>query len=94
MAWIIKPDGQVATEIDPKQITLAKAQEIVGGYVERIKLLDGSVMLVNEEGKMHSLPPNWAATAMYARGTAVSDLVVGTVLHIPKDQLKGAGWGR
>lgn len=38
--------------------TLEQLQDLVGGYVEAIYQSDGTVLLVNEEGKLQDLPIN------------------------------------
>ena len=38
--------------------TLEQLQDLVGGYVEAIYQSDGTVLLVNEEGKLQNLPIN------------------------------------
>ena len=38
--------------------TLEQVQDLVGGYVEAIYQIDGTVLLVNEEGKLQNLPIN------------------------------------
>ena len=41
-----------------EKISLESAQNTVGGYVERVRCPDGTVLLVNEEGRLNGLPVN------------------------------------
>lgn len=82
MAQLIKANGEVET-IKPKNGTdfsLEELQGYVGGYIEIVQLHKentGHIMVVNEEGKLHHLPINHIATALYGlRDTIVGDVVV------------------
>lgn len=70
--------------------TLEELQKIVGGYIEVVRLDDGAIMIINEEGKLHGLPPNERATriAHAAHAVAYSDEIVGPVAIIKDDQLR------
>lgn len=57
--------------------TLKAFQDIVGGYIEEVPLAGNLRMIVNEEGKLLSLPKNKAATELYQRK---SDYIVGTAI--------------
>lgn len=68
MAQIIKTDGTIE-EIGDGKITLAAAQEAVGGYIEVVTLSDGEdVLVVNEEAHLfpptNPLPLNTVATML------------------------------
>ena len=52
--------------------TLESAQKFVGGYVECITFPNGDVLIVNEEGKLMSLPLNPEGTAL-GRSTFTKD---------------------
>ncbi len=76
MATLLKTDG-TATEVKPangKKFTLAEAQALVGGYVERVRARNG-FLLVNEEGLLKGLPWNLAASGMVGF-TLVGDVVL------------------
>ena len=75
--------------------TLEQAQEFVGGYVEGITFPNGDYLIVNEEGKLKSLPVNEEATKLwrstftedkYAFG--FDDFVVGPAILIKANALK------
>ena len=52
--------------------TLESAQEFVGGYVEGITFPNGDYLIINEEGKLKSLPVNEEATKLW-RSTFTED---------------------
>ena len=56
--------------------TLEAFQDIVGGYIEVVPLPGNLRMIVNEEGKLLSLPKNKAATELYQ----ISDYIAGTAI--------------
>lgn len=68
-----------------EEISLESAQEIVGGYVERVRCPDGSILLVNEEGLLYGLPVNEEASAI------AGQMIVGNVIHFAKGC--GRSWG-
>ena len=70
---------------DKQSPSLKEAQEIVGGYVERINLQSGDAMLVNEEGLLQELPYNDKASFLADR------LVVGDVCVVKKE-IRGEDW--
>ena len=52
-------------------------QDIVGGYIEAVHLNDALVLVCNEEGRLHNLPP----TARCAAGEIVGPCFVAKVHH-------------
>ncbi len=82
MAEIIKSDGaRVPTcPKNGKTFQLEEMQGIVGGYIETIRLLDGRVMVLNEEGKLKGLPVNHMATSVAGASIFTHDVLVGDVL--------------
>lgn len=83
MAKIIRPDG-TEIEVKPKNGTdfsLEELQSIVEGYIEPI-YYEHAVMVVNEEGFMKNLKPNWKATEI------AQQIIVGNVLICAYDQIK------
>jgi|TARA_Y100000310_G_scaffold50681_2_gene46730 hypothetical protein len=61
---------------------LAQLQSIVDGYIELVYLLNGQIMVVNEEGLVRQLPVNQAATEI------ASQLIVGNVILIEGDEIE------
>lgn len=51
---ILEPNKQPYTKTIAND--LKSCQEIVGGYIEAVTLKDGSIMIVNEDGKIMGLP--------------------------------------
>lgn len=83
MATIYRANG-AALRYEPRAgnegFTLAELQGIVGGYIEMVRLWDGRVMVVNEEGLLRGLPFNRDATTLYHLGRVTTDPIVGDVL--------------
>lgn len=81
---IIKADGTTTPVVPSKgtRFTLTEVQEIVDGYVERLRLSRGEVMLVDEEGVLKEKPVNRSASEIAGR------MIVGDVLLLPR----GMGW--
>lgn len=84
IAMWIKADGQTipVVPLKGKKFTLKEVQDMVGGYVERLRLPHAEVMLVNEDGLAMGLAANDAASRL--AGTTI----VGDVVVLPK----GMGW--
>jgi hypothetical protein len=74
-----EPDEQIRL-VKPKGTfwTREELQEMVGGYIEIVKTIDGRVMVINEMGKLLNLPLNKQATRIYLYGR--SDPIVGPAL--------------
>lgn len=69
-AFVIDVDG-TETPIKPKNgktFTLAEIQAAIGGgYVEMVRLPDGRMMFVDEDGLMKRLVPNMQASVLCGR---------------------------
>ena len=92
MATIIYPDRRKVI-IEPKNGTdfrLDQLQEIVGGYIEVLRLGDEHLMVVNENGKYSELEYNPAATELAIKHQAImyNDFIVGTVLICKVNEIK------
>lgn len=85
MAQLIKADGETR-QVAPKNgryFELDELQELVDGFIENVYLSDGSIMVVNEDGKALGFPINKKATDMaddviLPWDVIVGDAVVGT----------------
>lgn len=81
MAKLIKTDGAV-TEITPKRgkrFSLKEVRELIGcELVEFAHIHDGSgsVLLVDEEGKIFGKPINYTASALYKWGIIAGDAIL------------------
>lgn len=75
MTAIIKNPGQPAftRQIDNE---LSALQDLVGGYIQTVYLPHGVIMIVNEEGKLMNLKPNFRLE---------HDLIVGTAVFVSAD---------
>ncbi|HSZ58581.1 MAG TPA: DUF3846 domain-containing protein [Tepidisphaeraceae bacterium] len=88
MATLWKTDGtsQVVTPKQGTEFTLAELKAFVGGYIEIVRLDEGSLMVVNESGLLENLPLNNMGTQLYRQmafrntGRRCDDPVVGDVL--------------
>lgn len=92
MAMWISVDGKIDTEtpLETGEKLLPQLQKFVGGYIEEVHLNDGSVMIINEEGALESLPNNVVATSLlYTTGTyvlTVNGYLQGPVLHVTEEE--------
>ena len=85
---IYKANGEVI-ETSPKNgtyYTLEELKEIVGGYIEIVRLNKNEIMIVNEEGKLNNLPYNDNATLRF-RFFKTTDFIVGDALVCDKDRI-------
>ena len=81
-AKIYKADGSII-DVKPNNGTdfsLEELQEIVGGYIEIVGLMDNEIMVINEEGKLIDLPFNENATQLYQEVDGFYDYIAGDVL--------------
>ena len=76
MATVIKPEGSTYELGDPTSLKVL--QGAVEGYLEPVRLSDGRLMYVNEDGRLNRLPPNPAASLL-ARQDIVGSVVVLTL---------------
>ena len=84
MAIQIHPNGTSDTVLpsEGQRFTLKELQSIVGGYVERLMLLEtGLVMYINEEGTIMGLPANPVASMIFGR-PLVGEVIVGSPLEL------------
>lgn len=86
MATYIKSSG-VACEVKPdngNKFSLARLQELVGGYIEAVPVGKGHYVICDEEGKLKNKPLNIPATVMFGRDF---DPFVGDVLVCKKTEI-------
>lgn len=64
---------------DPQRVEieneLGVLQQIVGGYIETVRISDNGILVMNEEGKLRGLEPNFYLGA-------IGDTIVGPVLIV------------
>lgn len=75
MRVIIKEVGKLP-QIQNIENTLEVLKELVGGYIEVVRMSDDILMICNEEGKLQGLPPNFSTGY---------DVIVGTVVFVSFD---------
>lgn len=71
-----------------KTFGLTEMQEIIGGYVEPIRLNDGRMIIVDEEGKSKNKAVNIPATNILRRDHYTTDYIVGTAIVCDADMLE------
>lgn len=71
-----EPGKDPRTMIIPND--LGTLQQLVDGYIEVHKLTDGLVMIVNEEGKLKGLEPNFYVDRL-------KDTILGTAIFCGED---------
>lgn len=93
MATIFKTNGQIKEAIRDEW-PLRELQRVVGGYIEFLTLPDGSGFCCNEEGKLHNLPINQAATAILRiKWPENRDTFVGDVLFFSRSEMEAMSDG-
>jgi len=65
MARLIKASGEILPNIDIS--SLKKMQDHVQGYIEFIYMKDKKILIINEEGLLDQLPPNYKASHIYGQ---------------------------
>lgn len=88
--FIVKTDGSkhVITPKNGKNFELEELQEIVGGYIQAIRLSESQSMIVNENGKLYNLEHNAEASVIAHSYRAIFDneFIVGDVAIINNNQ--------
>ena len=70
-----------------KTFGLTEMQEIIGGYVEPIRLNDGRMIIVDEDGKSKDKAVNIPATNILRRDHYTTDYIVGTAIACDADMI-------
>ena len=89
-AKIVYPDKD-SVDYTPKNGTtfeLEEMQEIIGGYVEPIRLNDGRMIIVDEDGKSKNKAVNIPATNILRRDHYTTDYIVGTAIVCDADMIE------
>ena len=71
-----------------KTFALTEMQEIIGGYIEPIRLNDGRMIIVDEEGKSKDKAVNIPATNILRRDHYTTDYIVGTAIVCDADMIE------
>lgn len=92
--FIVKSDGSkhIIIPKNGRKFELEELQELVGGYIEVIKLNNkhNQCMIVNEMGKLYNLEHNAEASAIAHSEKAIfdSDFIVGNAVIINNEQFE------
>lgn len=62
-------------QVEEIENDLRAFQRYVGGYIQTVKISDDVVMIVNEEGKLMRLPPNFLCDTIH-------DVIVGNAIFV------------
>ena len=71
-----EPGKEPRTMVIPNELKVL--QDLVGGYIETLKIADNVVMIFNEEGKLLDLAPNFFVCA-------IADVILGPVIIVGED---------
>ena len=71
-----------------KTFALTEMQEIIGGYIEPIRLNDGRMIIVDEDGKSKDKAVNIPATNILRRDHYTTDYIVGTAIVCDADMVE------
>ena len=71
-----EPGKEPRTMVIPNELKVL--QDLVGGYIETLKIADNVVMIINEEGKLLDLAPNFFVGA-------IADVILGPVVICEED---------
>ena len=85
VSYLFKTDlsSDKVTPANGENFTLEELQEMVGGYIELVRVPNKPSMrlVVNEDGRMKGLPLNHMATGIFGSE------IVGDALYVPFDLL-------
>lgn len=89
MATIVYSNGTLK-EIQPQNGVKFSSKELhnlVGGYIEIIRLSSQYFMVINEEGKLQNLPYNEKATQLYMGYVSPFDYIVGNAVVLSTQEI-------
>ena len=70
------------------KLSLEEMQKLVGGYIEIVRLNDGRIIIVNEDGLSLNLPVNIEATNILRRDHSTTEYIVGTAIVCDADMVE------
>jgi hypothetical protein len=84
---VIRENGSSEVLEGSRHLALDALQAAVGGYIEIVAFTDGSAFVVNEEGLLHGMRPNIAASLIAAsKGRRVA--LVGPVAFLTAAEVR------
>ena len=84
----VDKEAEDYTPKNGKTFALTEMQEIVGGYIEPIRLNNGRMIIVDEEGKSKDKAVNIPATNILRRDHYTTDYIVGTAIVCDADMVE------
>ena len=84
----VDKEAEDYTPKNGKTFALTEMQEIIGGYVEPIRLNDGRMIIVDEDGKSKDKAVNIPATNILRRDHFTTDYIVGTAIVCDADMIE------
>ena len=84
----VDKEAEDYTPKNGKTFALTEMQEIVGGYIEPIRLNNGRMIIVDEEGKSKDKAVNIPATNILRRDHFTTDYIVGTAIVCDADMIE------
>ena len=84
----VDKEAEDYTPKNGKTFALTEMQEIIGGYVEPIRLNDGRMIIVDEDGKSKDKAVNIPATNILRRDHYTTDYIVGTAIVCDADMIE------
>lgn len=91
MALLLNIDGSqetVAAKQSP-HFTLQELQALVGGLIEVVYLPDGTLLIINEEGKLEGLAYNEQATLRALGCLWPGDYIAGVAVIVSMQEMEG-----
>ena len=79
--WLCEPKNGRTFELE-------EMQKIVGGYIELVRLNDGRIIVVNEDGLNLNLPVNIDATNILRRDHSTAQYIVGNAIVCDADMVE------
>ena len=79
--WLCEPNNGRTFELE-------EMQKIVGGNIELVRLNDGRIIVVNEDGLNLNLPVNIEATNILRRDHSTTQYIVGTAIVCDADMIE------
>ena len=71
--------------------TYEEVKAFIGGWLEAVTLPNGDKMILDEEGKLKGLAPNFFATVIWHEYFGPTDTIVGPVAII-REKVRGEDW--
>lgn len=89
MALVLEVDGsrRPVEPASPPSFTLEELQGLVSGYIELVSLGDGSLLVINEEGKLQGFAYNEQATARARGYLFAGDYIAGPAVVVSEQEL-------